>query len=242
MVNGPDKIYASIVAAGYLSSIEDFKGLIKYGLKEYKFEEKELPIVLSGDMKPDSHLLTNLKMQLPIVNFNDIEDKFLLTFVRPEAKVIIEDKKFSILESAKLKEISKSIIFENSQNLAAIGVNFIAEINYPKKLRLLNNGIKKIKTWDDNDGFQLIIPIKIENRNVVATYKIQKINEEICDGSEDNKNRIYSVEVNFNYNLSDNIQEKETQLNDIFNIKFEEYYNEFIDNFKIILNVGSENV
>lgn len=224
---------ASIVLVGYKSSGDEFNALVKYKLSnnELKFEEEEQNILIKSDIQPPKEFIDNLKKQLPIRIYKSGNIKINQSI--SEQKIIIETKEFENSDLDTIINITKSLLEEDKiPSIFAIGINFSISYELDFKLRLFNEQINQIANWEQNKGFQIIIPLE-ESANILATYKIEKASEML---DEDNKKiRTYTTGVNFNYNLP-----KDKNLDNItmFLDKLYTYYEQFIETNKKIQQIG----
>ncbi len=224
---------ASIVLVGYKSSGEEFNALVKYKLSnnELKFEEEEQNIIIKSDIQPPKEFIDNLKKQLPIRIYKSNNIKINQSI--SEQKIIIEVKEFEQSDLGTIINIAKSLLEEQKLPfIFAIGINFSISYELDYKLKLFNEQINQIANWEQNKGFQIIIPLE-EGSNILATYRIEKISERNNDNNQ--KIRTYTTGVNFNYNLP-----KDKNLDNItlFIDKLYEYHKQFTETNEKIKQIG----
>ena len=177
----------SIVIVGYETRIDDFGKLL--GKINGSFIVKsDLNIPTIG---LPQNAIEQIRNSFPI---KYVKGNIVVTYVPAEQKIIVESLGIEKSNLNEVIDLAKKIIEKIDTNLvSAVGFNFSKKFQQNKKLQLLSDSIGQFSLWGKNKGFQLVIPIKIED-NLDATYFIAKLREENKTSNED-KTRIYILKL-----------------------------------------------
>lgn len=218
----------SIVIVGYETRIEDFGKLL--GEINGSFVVKSDLNIPTIGLPPNA--IEQIRYSFPI---KYVKDNIVVTYAPLEQKIIVESLDIKINSLIEVIDLAKKIIEKIDTNLvSAIGFNFSKTFSQNKKLQLLSDAIGQFSLWGKNKGFQLVIPIKIED-NLDATYFIAKLKEE-NDADNENKTRIYILKTNYNLNIG--LIKDKNIFNNFLDKTKNEFYAEIQNSLKEILKIG----
>lgn len=223
----PINIKAIVVATNYnFFSGENYINTIREKQldKMYELIPQETSIRIQGEQPFNINNIPNLSSLMPII-FRDSKSGVEINYINPEQKIMIRKLDFSKNSFELFKNISTNFLDLKLSEINAIGINYSADFNLGNaKLQLLNTNIEnEIPDFKHNLTFEFVLPIKYKNRDLVANYRIKKI-----QGGDNTSNpRIYNVSVNFHFDISKlTTKDKYGKLENILNVNM---FDEFLD-------------
>lgn len=189
-------------------------------VSKYALEEQEAKF--AGAIPPAA-ILKDMKPFFPLMYCNK-DTKIIVTYIQQEFKLNIEKGNISEENYPEYNSLCSEVLDLKLSDINAIGINFAGNFNLGKnKLQLLNNEILgEIPDFPLNLTFEFALPIKYEDRGLIATYRIKKIS----GGDNTDKDRIYRISVNNHFDVSKlSTSEKSKKLEEILSV---ELYKEYL--------------
>lgn len=221
----------SLIATNYqFQNSEEFKlKMDEKGLIE-KYKLNSISPI-KGEIPP-KNILDQMQQFLPVIYSND-DIKLKLFYVNQEARLIIEKQNIENDQDFIFKNLTNDVVDFKLSDIMQIGINFFCDYNLLNtKLTLLNNNIEtKFPIFNNNCSFELVIPIDLKERNLVSTYRINKLSK------NNDKDKIYRISVNNHFDISElNTIDKAEKLKSILD---QSLYIEFLENCQNILSMNN---
>lgn len=221
----------SLIATNYqFQNSEEFKlKMDEKGLIE-KYKLNSISPI-KGEIPP-KNILDQMQQFLPVIYSND-DIKLKLFYVNQEARLIIEKQNIENDQDFIFKNLTNDVVDFKLSDIMQIGINFFCDYNLLNtKLTLLNNNIEtKFPIFNNNCSFELVIPIDLKERNLVSTYRINKLSK------NNDKDKIYRISVNNHFDISElNTIDKAKKLKSILD---QSLYIEFLENCQNILSMNN---